>query len=566
MKTLLKNGTVLNVFTDTLEKANVLIEDEIIVGVGDYDDTEADSVVDVTGKYVCPGLIDGHIHIESTMLTPAELARVCLPHGTTSIMADPHEIANVCGSYGIAYMLEMSHNIPLHVNILLPSCVPATPFDESGAVLNAESLSTFYHHKRVLGLAEMMNYPGVIFGDPSVIAKLKQCREEGRHIDGHAPLLSGKDLDKYISNGIYTDHETTSADEAKERISKGQWVMVREGTAAKNLKDLLPLFEEPWCRRAILCADDRHPADIINEGHIDHIIRLAVKSGIDPVVAIRMATHQAALCFGLNNIGAIAPGYNADILVLDDLNTMAVRDVYSNGALAVKDGVTLPIVDPIPDLQRNKAVRFSFNMPKLKKVSFMIPEIGKKNCRVIDVLPGSIITKELIEEIDFDNGKNGIDVDRDILKLAVCERHQGTRHNGVGYIHGIGLKKGAIASSISHDSHNLIVIGTNDEDMINVANYIRKISGGLAVCVDGEIVASMPLPLAGLMTDKPAAVIADQNEKLRQTVKEIGVNEGIEPFMNMAFVSLPVIPSLKMSTQGLVDVDKFERVDLVVGE
>lgn len=566
MKTLFKNGSVINVFTDSVEKKNVLIEDSIIIGVGEYDDSDADTVINISGKYICPGLIDGHIHIESTMLTPAELARVCLPHGTTSIVADPHEIANVCGSYGIAYMLEMSENIPMHVNIMVPSCVPATPFDESGAILNAENLAPFYKHPRVLGLAEMMNYPGLIFGDESVIEKVKSCRELGLHIDGHAPLLTGKDLDKYVSYGIYSDHETTSADEAKERISKGQWIMIREGTAAKNLDALMPIFEEPWCRHALLCTDDRHPADLIKEGHIDHIIRLAVKKGVNPIKAIRMASYQAAQCFGLNRVGAVAPGYNADLLIVDDLNTMSITDVYCDGIQSVKNGVTLPIKDPVPDLQMSKAVRFSFNMPKLKVVSFMIPEIGKKKCRVIDVIPGSLLTNELIEEIDFDNGKNGIDVDRDILKLAVCERHQSTRHIGLGYIHGIGLKNGAIASSISHDSHNLIVIGTNDKDMITVANHIRKISGGLAVCVDGEIVASMPLPLAGLMTDKPAAVIAEQNEILRKTVKDIGVNEGIEPFMNMAFVSLPVIPSLKMSTQGLIDVNKFQRVDLVVGE
>lgn len=566
MKTLFKNGTVVNVFTDTLDQANVLVEGKKILGVGEYEDSEADVVVDITGKYICPGFIDGHIHIESTMLTPAELARVCLPHGTTSIVADPHEIANVCGTDGIDYMLEMSEGIPLHVNVMLPSCVPATPFDESGAVLNADSLTDFYSRPRVLGLAEMMNYPGVIYGDESVHEKIRICNELGRPIDGHAPLLTGKDLDKYISYGILTDHETSSADEAKERISKGQWILIREGTAAKNLDGLLPIFDEPWCRHALLCTDDRHPADIINEGHIDHIIRLAVSKGVDPIKAIRMATYQAAECFGMKWVGAVAPGYNADLLILSDLNTVSITDVYCNGEQAVKDCASLPINDPTPDPLRDKAVRFSFNMPKLGADSLKIAEAGKKNCRVIDVIPGSLLTNELIEEIDFDNGNNGIDVEKDILKLAVCERHNATGHAGIGFIHGIGLKKGAIASSISHDSHNLIVIGTNDADIITVANHVREIGGGLALCVDGEIVADMPLPLAGLMTDKPADFIAELNENIRAKVKEIGVNEGIEPFMNMAFVSLPVIPSLKMSTQGLVDVNKFERVDLIVGE
>lgn len=562
MKTLLKNGKVLNVFIDKLEDVNVLIEDDLVIGVGDYTDEDADSVVDVTGKVLCPGFIDGHIHIESTMLTPAELAKVSLPHGTTTIFADPHEIANVCGVPGIKYMIAMSEGLPLNVNIMLPSCVPATPFDESGAELFAEDLEPLYDESRVYGLAEMMNYPGLIFGDPSVVAKVKAAKAKRRAVDGHAPMLRGKELDKYLSYGIGSDHECSDVDEAKERIRKGQYIMVREGTAAKNLDALSPLFDEPWNHRAVLCTDDRHPADLLSQGHIDNVVRRALECGAKPEVAIRMATIQPAQYFGLVNAGAIAPGYRADILVLSDLASIDICDVYAAGSLVVSNKSVQPFSVPSVDATLDSMVRNSIHMDEVAPGFLKIDATGKKTCRVIDVVPGQLLTNEALLTVDFDNGNNGIDVSEDILKLAVIERHHSTGHRGLGFIRGIGLKAGAIAATVSHDSHNLIVIGTNDADMERVANYIREIGGGSAIVVNGEVVASMPLPIAGLMTDKPADIIAEENEALRAKVNEIGVNSGIEPFMNMAFVSLPVIPSLKMSTQGLVDVDKFERVDL----
>ena len=564
MKTLLKNGTILNVFTDTLEKSNVLIEDTKIIGVGDYGDDEADKVIDVTGKVLCPGFVDGHIHIESTMLTPWGLANVSLPHGTTTIFADPHEIANVCGVPGIKYMIEMSEGLPLNVNIMLPSCVPATPFDEAGAVLSAEDLEPLYDEERVYGLAEMMNYPGLIGGDPSVVAKVVSAKAKRRAVDGHAPMLRGKELDKYLSYGIGSDHECSNESEAKERISKGQYIMVREGTAAKNLDGLFALFEEPWNRRAVLCTDDRHPADLLSEGHIDNVVRHAISKGASPAVAIRMATIQPAQYFGLIGVGAIAPGFRADILVLNDLASVDIKDVFASGALVVEDKAVKPFDAPVASAELDSIVRASFHMDKVEPGFLKVDATGVKTCRVIDVVPGQLLTNEAQLPVDFDNGNNGIDVESDILKLAVIERHHGTGHRGVGYIRGIGLRAGAIAATVSHDSHNLIVIGTNDADMECVANYIREIGGGSAIALNGEIVASMPLPIAGLMTDKPADVIAEENEALRAKVREIGVNDNIEPFMNMAFVSLPVIPSLKMSTQGLVDVDHFSRVDLFV--
>lgn len=564
MKLLLKNAQVVNVFTDRLEEANVLIDDEKIIGVGEYNDTDADTVRDLSGKIICPGFIDGHIHIESTMLTPAELAKASLPCGTTAIIADPHEIANVCGISGITYMLEASENLPLSVYIMLPSCVPSTPFDETGAVLEAEDLRDLYKHPRVLGLGEMMNYPGVLTGDFQVMQKISEAHNLGKLVNGHAPLLSGKELDKYISAGIGDDHECSTAEEAMERISKGQHVMIRQGTAAKNIEALLPLFNEPWSKRCMLVTDDRHPADLISEGHIDNIIRQAVKGGKSPLAAIRMATLQTAEYFGISNVGAVAPGYRADLLVLDQLDTVQVCDVYCEGRLAVSAGKVLDF--KIPDVRSDikKMVRNSFYMEELTEDDFYIDvpaDASAKRCRIIKIRPGQLITDQWITEIDFDR-MNGIDTQRDILKLAVIERHLNTGHKGLGFISGIGLKKGAIASSVSHDSHNLIVIGTNHADMTIAANRIRTLGGGNVVVYEGEIVAEMPLPLAGLMSDLPAEEVARQNEKVREAVHTLGASDEIEPFMNMAFLSLPVIPDIKMTTLGLVDVNSQKLLPL----
>ena len=560
MKLLLKNAQIVNVFTDRLETANVLIDGEKIIGVGEYNDTDADIVRDLSGKIICPGFIDGHIHVESTMLTPPELARVCLPCGTTAIVADPHEIANVCGFSGIVYMLEASEDLPLSVYIMLPSCVPSTPFDETGAVMEAEELRVLYSHPRVLGLGEMMNYHGVLADDPKVMQKISEAHELGKLVNGHAPLLGGRGLDKYIAAGISDDHECSTIDEAVERISKGQHVMIRQGTAAKNLEALLPLFDEPWSRRCILVTDDRHPADLISEGHIDNIIRRAVKAGKSPLTAIRMASLQTAEYFGLKSVGAGAPGYRADLLVLDDLETVKVCDVYCGGRLAVSEGKVIDFKKPEIRSDIRKTVRNSFYLDELSPADFYIEPEGSR-CRVIKITPGQLLTDEWIAEIDFDRA-NGIDIKRDILKLAVIERHLNTGHKGIGFISGIGLKKGAIASPVAHDAHNLIVIGTNDEDMAVAANRIRTLGGGNVVVSEGKITAEMPLPEAGLMSDLSAAEIAAQNEAVRQAVHALGASDEIEPFMNMAFLSLPVIPSLKMTTLGLVDVDRQELVSM----
>ena len=559
MKRLLYGGSVVNVFTGEIEKTNVLIENGKIIGVGDYVPADAEVIEDVSGKTICPGFIDGHIHIESTMLLPYELSKLCLPHGTTAIVADPHEIANVCGVSGIKYMIEASKGLPMHVYFTLSSCVPATPFDESGAILNAEDIRELYDYPQVVGLAEMMNYPGVLFEDEAVMEKIKDAKEHNKVIDGHAPFLTGKELDKYIASGIASDHECLNIDEALEKLRKGQKIMIRQGTAARNLVDLLPLFDPPYNHRCLLVTDDRHPADIMNEGHIDNIVRLAAKNGKSAITAIQMATIQAAEHFGIPFVGAIAPGYRADILVLNDLESVDIEDVYSLGEKVVSGKEVADYKKPEIDINLEKTVMDSFHVKELSDSDFRIEERSDK-CRVIEIIPGQLITNEKICEIDWSKN-NGIDTEKDILKLAVVERHKNTGHIGLGYIKGIGMKKGAIASSVSHDSHNIIVIGTNDKDMAVAANYIRRFGGNVVVC-DGEIVAEMKLPVAGLMTDVSGEEIAKANENVRNAVYNYGVSEEIEPFMNMAFVSLSVIPSLKMTTQGLVNVDKMERVSL----
>jgi len=562
MKTLLKGAKVLNVFTDQLEETNLLIEDKRIAGVGDYTDSDADKVVDVTGKILIPGLIDGHMHIESSHLQPAEFARAVLPHGTTTIVADPHEIVNVSGLIGMTYMLEASENIPLTVFFMAPSCVPATALDESGSSFNADDISRFYNHPRVLGLAEMMNYPGVINNDPEVMKKIKDARDRGLIINGHAPLLSGKDLDKYIATGVQDDHECSSAGEALERIRKGQWMMIRNGTAAKNLNALLPLFEEPYNRRCLLVTDDIHPYDIKKKGHIDAIIREAIQAGKNPLVAIRMATIQAAQCFGMRFIGALAPGYEADIIVLDDLETFKIRDVYQDGARVVENGVTVPFDVPYVHPEIMKAIRNSIYIKKVQESRFHIEPEGKK-VRVIKVLKGELLTDSFEAELDFSKN-NGIDIDRDILKFAVFERHSGTGHMGIGFINGLSLKAGAIGTSVSHDSHNILVVGTNDADMTLAVNHVRKMCGGYVVVRDGKILAEMPMPLGGLLSVKTGEEVAQENVDLVRTVRELGVPSDIKPFMTLSFMCLTVIPHLKLSTLGLVDVDTQQLVPLFI--
>lgn len=550
--TLLKGATIVNVFTNQLEKKNILIEGKFIIGVGDYE--TADEVVDVTGKIICPSFMDGHIHIESSMLTPYQFVRAAIPFGTSAIVADPHEIANVCGTDGIAYMIENSSEIPMKVYYALPSCVPATPIDESGAILTSEELEPFYHRKRVVSLGEVMNYPGVINKDNELIRKIEHAKEQKRVVNGHAPLLSGHDLDKYIAAGISDDHECSSIAEAKEKIAKGQWIMIRQGTSARNLKALIDLFDEPYSHRCMLATDDKHPYDLLQHGHIDAIIKEAVKMGKSPITAIRMATIQPAEYYGIKNVGAIAPGYRANLLILNDLNTIDIQDIYYKGKLVYKDKKLIDFEEPKSNDALERRVRNTFFISHLTKDDFVMNPNEKYN-HVIQVVPGELITNDFVTKIDFSKN-NGIDLDKDIIKIAVCERHFETGHIGLGFINGIKLSKGAIASSVSHDSHNLIVVGASEEEMALAANACVEMGGGLVVVLKDKVIAKLELPIGGLMSDEEASVVAKKNEDVRKAVHELGATKDIEPFMNMAFVSLTVIPHLKLTTKGLFDVNK----------
>lgn len=559
MKTLFQNGRILNVFTDSLETADVLVENGKILEVGSSL-SAADEVIDITGKILCPGFIDSHIHIESSMLVPQELARVCLPHGTTAIVADPHEIANVCGAAGIQYMLEASKDLPMHIYIALPSCVPASPLDVGGAVMNAKDLLPFYQEKRVVSLGEMMNFPGVLMQNPDVMQKIADAKANGRRVNGHAPLVTGTALDAYIAAGISDDHECTSAPEAMERIRKGQRIMIRQGTAAQNVQALLPLFDEPWNHRCMLVTDDKRPADLLQHGHLDHIVRMAVQAGKSPFAAIRMASLQAAEYYGMDHVGAIAPGYQADMLVLSDLNTVAIDQVYIGGQLTAQQGEALPFPAPQISPELMQIVTNTCHCTPVTAEQFhLLPE--KPCARVIRLIPHELLTESWVAPMDWDT-HNGIDLKRDILKIAVIDRHQGSGRIAMGFINGLGFQRGAIAGTVSHDAHNLIVTGANEEDMALAANHIMEIGGGFAVVCDGKVLADMPLPIAGLMADTSAADSVAHDQRLHEAVQQLQPLPDVEAFMTMAFISLPVIPSIKLTSYGLVDVNKQEVISL----
>lgn len=552
----LKNARIVNVFTNEIEPGDVAVKDGYIVGIGEYEGKEE---IDIGGKVICPGLIDGHIHIESSMISPSEFAKAVAPHGTAAVIADPHEIANVAGTDGIRFMIEASAGLPVDIFFMLPSCVPATPLDESGAELSAAELEPFYKEEQVAGLAELMNSYGTVRADEEIIRKIQGANSCGKRIDGHAPFLTGKDLNAYITSGVGSDHECSSFEEALEKLKRGQYIMIREGTAARNLEALLPLFDDKYCDRCMLVTDDKHGNDLIDNGHIDYIIRKAIKAGKNPLNAIKMATLNAATYFGLKNRGAIAPGYIADIIVLSDLDDFTVEKVFKNGCLTVDGGkLVREIKAPAVDKEKYSRVYKSFNLREIKPSDFEIRDEGTRK-RVIKVIPGQILTEELIVE----SSSKEAETDKDIIKLAVIERHKDSGHTGVGFVTGYGLKKGAIASSVAHDSHNLIVAGCSDSDMALAANTVRENGGGLAVVCDGEVLSSLPLPIGGLMCDMDAHEVEDILSVMKEQARQLGVKEGIDPFMTLAFTALPVIPKLRLLTQGVVDVDTQSYVPVM---
>jgi adenine deaminase len=544
---LLRNAELINVFTAETYPADVAIADGYVVGFGQY---KARRVIDLKGLFLAPGFIDGHIHIESSMLSPVEFARAVLSRGTTAVVCDPHEIANVAGLKGIEFILQANKHSPLTAYVMLPSCVPATHLETSGASLPARLLNRLKQRPYVIGLAEMMNYPGVIYRDKEVIRKLEAFR--GRLIDGHCPRLSGKDLSAYAGAGIRSDHESTSFDEAQEKLRNGMHLMIREGTAAKNLAALLPLVNPNNSRRCMLVSDDRHPLDILKEGHLDHILRKAVQLGLDPVTAVQMVTINPAEYFGLTRLGAIAPGYQADLTAFSGIRDFNVRMVFKQGKL----------IDPATIKSKATANPLG-NTVKIANLSPDKLKARARGCNinVMEIVPHQIITRRLIRPALVKGGLAIADTRRDILKIAVVERHRASGRIGLGFVKGFGLKHGAIASSVAHDSHNIIVIGANDADMLTAVKAIEKMQGGQSVVSDGRILAGLPLPIGGLMSDMPLLRLAPRITKLHQAARHIGCHLP-DPFMTMSFLSLPVIPELKLTDKGLVDVNRFRIIGL----
>lgn len=555
----LKNANIINVFTESIEVGDVAVVDGMIAGIGTY---EGVVEKDMTGKYLCPGFIDGHIHLESSMVAPTEFEKAVLPHGTTAVVTDPHEIANVAGCEGIEFMLKYTQDMTLDVLFMVPSCVPATGLDEAGACLEAADIAPFYDNDRVIGLAEMMNSFGVNQADPAILDKINATLEHQRIIDGHAPLLSGQELNGYVAAGIRSDHECSNAQEAKEKFARGQWIMVREGTAAHNLEALLPLFEAPYARRIMLVTDDKHPCDLLRDGHIDAIVRKAVQRGVDPITAIKAGTYNAASYFGLVDNGAIAPGYCADIAVLDNLTDLNVLEVYKDGVLVAEGGKSL-VESTVPEMgqQIQERVYHSFHVDPVDASKLALEKKGE-HIRVIDLNARELLTTERTAGWSCQEGcADGVDPEEDIVKIVALERHKNTGHIGKGFLGKYGLKKGAVATSVGHDSHNLVVAGTNDEDIACAANRVIENEGGLAIALNGEIVADLPLQIAGLMSTLPLEEVDQRLEEMKAILREWGIPEEIDPFMTLSFVSLPVIPFLRLNTYGVIDVNQQKIVD-----
>lgn len=541
----LKNAKYLNVFSNEFLSGDIAVANGLIAGVGKYD---GKTEIDVSGKLVLPGFIDAHIHLESSMVTPAEFAKAVVAHGTTTVITDPHEITNVMGIDGVEYMIQASQNLPIDVHFMMPSCVPATEIDESGAELDCKDIDLYLDNKKVLGLAEMMNYVGVINGDKNVLSKIVTSQAHHKKIDGHAPELSGNDLNAYIAAGVYSDHECSTFENALEKLRKGQFIMIREGTAAHNLKALMPLLTQQYYSRCMFATDDKHPSDLLYGGHIDYIVKQALKNGVDPIVVLKTATHHAARYFLLNNKGAIASGYLADIVVADNLEDFNVETVFKCGKL-VFDGEVKDFSAPTVDEKLAEKCFDTFHLDSVTPSSFKVD--GKLG--LIGLVGGELLTRNL-------GTADKIDVENDILKIACIERHKGTNHIGVGYVKGYSLKSGAVATSVAHDSHNIITVGCNDDDIAVAVNAIKDSKGGIAVVENGKIKALLELPIAGLMSDEPLTTVNEKLENAKSSAYELGADKSIDPFMTLSFLSLPVIPSLRITTKGVFDAENWKML------
>ena len=536
----LKNATFVNVFSNELSTMDIAVAEGLIVGMGSY---QGRSEVDCTGKIILPGFLDAHIHLESSLVSPTEFVKAVLPHGTTTVVTDPHEIANVMGTDGIEYMLQATEDLPVDVRFMLPSCVPATPLDESGAILDYRAIDSFYDHPRVQGLAEMMNFVGAINGDEQTVEKIVAAQAHHKKIDGHAPDLQGKDLNAYIAAGVYSDHECHDVKDAIAKLERGQFIMIREGTAARNLEALMPLLTGKYADRCMFCTDDKHPNDLLEKGHIDYIVKKAISLGADPITAVKVACHNAARYFLLNNRGGISPGYLADFVIIDNFQDFNIEQVYKKGVLMVDHGEIQDFPSPEIEPYLVERAHKTFHVAALTAEDFA----EKRPRGIIGMVDGEITT--------VDAGySDRIDVEYDVLKIAVVERHKNTHHIGIGYIQGYGLKSGAVATSISHDSHNIIVVGTNETDMAAAVNRVVELNGGIVVWDGGQSVAEVPLSIAGIMSDEPLVTVNEKLETAKDAAHKLGVNPGIDPFMTLSFMALPVIPSLRITTRGVFDV------------
>lgn len=540
----IKNARIVNVFTRELLDGDIAITDGVIAGIGSY---KGALEINARGKYACPGLIDGHVHIESSMVTPAEFARTILPFGTTTLIADPHEIANVSGINGIHFMLKYTENLPVNVFFMMPSCVPATGFESNGADLSSNVMEPLKNHRRLLGLGEVMDYQSVLAGDSGMLDKINLF--EDRMIDGHSPGLSGKRLTSYRAAGILTDHECSTFEEALERIRLGMYVQIREGSAARNLEAIVKglLGKRTGFDRCLLCTDDKHLEDIRKEGHISYSVKKAVELGVEPVEAIRMATLNAAQCYGLRRLGAISPGYYADLVLLDELVDFSVKTVIHRGRITVVNGKPIDIPASVEDRNVMNTVRIGDISPDKLTIS-----VEGDYAHVLDIIPGEILTKKTLKKVKTENGC--FIPDNELSKLAVLERHKATGNTGLGIVSGFHIKNGAIAGTVAHDSHNLIVIGDNDADMLKAVQEIKRVNGGLTIVGGGRVLETLELPIAGLMSDRDTDYVVSKLGRMLRLAGELGVNDKIDPFMSLSFMALPVIPEIRVTDKGLFDV------------
>jgi len=549
---LLKNARIINTFIGEIEQADVAIYGDRIAGVGDYG--KAREIIDLQGKFLAPGLINGHTHIESSMLHPARYAQAVVPRGTLTVVTDLHEIANVCGFEGIKFVTDLARKLPLDMLFMAPSCVPATHLETSGAQISSKEVKKILAHPNIIGLGEMMNFPGVVSGDDEVLKKISAAK--GKVIDGHAPGLGGKELNAYLSAGILSDHESTTLEEGKEKLRRGMYLMIREGSSEKNLDALLPLVTDNTYKRCFFVVDDRNCSDLLWEGDIDAVVRKAISRGLEPVRAIQMATINAAEYFRLYDRGGIGPGYIANLITITDLAKLEIDMVFYRGKLVARQGKPLFPLPPVT-MELRDTVRIKSPTAKSLSLRAKRSNLSEESYPVIEIVPGQIVTKKAVEKMKVVDGAVMPDVERDILKLVVVERHKASGNIGVGLVKGFGLKKGALASSVAHDSHNIIAVGTNDFDILKAIEEINKLQGGLVVCANLEILASLPLPIAGLLSPEPLDVVASQHEIVEKTAASLG-NLPPAPFAILSFLALPVIPELRLTDLGLVDVAEFK--------